>query len=44
MLDPLDRGEKATNAVKKLNEHQDPQLLVFCTVDKGHKLGWRTKH
>jgi hypothetical protein len=44
MVDPFDRAEKGTNAVKKLNEHQDPQLLTFCIVDKGQKIGWRPRH
>jgi len=44
MVDPLDRGEKAANAVKKLNEHQAPQLLTFSVIDRGQKIGWRPKH
>jgi hypothetical protein len=44
MVDSADRAEKGTNAVKKLNAHQDPQLLVFSVVDKGQKIGWRPRH
>jgi len=42
--DPADPEGKAINAVKKLNKHQNPQLLTFLIIDKGKKIGWRARH